>query len=252
MSIAQQSTVTAAILIIGDEILSGRTQDGHVHTIANFLAPLGISIAEVRMVMDDQDAIVEALNILRARNTYVLTTGGIGPTHDDITADAVAAAFGVPIGERADALALLAQRYGADQLNDARRRMARIPEGAQLIANPISSAPGFQLANVFVMAGVPAIMRAMLDDVGPRLTGGSVVITRTWRATGLREGLVGTPLGELAARHKTVTIGSYPWTWTDGFGANLVIRGTELGAVEAAAEAVRALIVDCGCVPEAV
>ena len=168
-----QAAPTAAVVIIGDEILSGRTRDTNLNTLARFLAALGIDLLEARTVGDRADQIIDALNVLRAGHDYVFTTGGIGPTHDDITADCVARAFGVALPEHPDAVAILERRYGATDFNAARRRMARIPEGGTLIANPVTDAPGFQIGNVFVMAGVPKIMTAMLEDVAPRLrTGG--------------------------------------------------------------------------------
>lgn len=245
-----QPAVTAAVLLIGDELLSGRTRDVNLQAIATFLAPLGVSVAEARVVGDDQAAIVEALNALRGRNTYVFTTGGIGPTHDDITADAVAAAFGVGISEREDALAILRRRYEDKDLTPARRRMARIPDGAILIANPTSGAPGFKTGNVFTLAGVPAIARAMLEDCLPHIEGGVVVASRTLRGKGLREGAFGDALGEIAARHPAVSIGSYPWFGPEGYGAHLVARGTDAAALEAAYGELRALIAAQGVEPE--
>jgi molybdenum cofactor synthesis domain-containing protein len=173
MEVDQRRTVTAGVVLIGDELLSGRTQDSNLQTIARFLAPLGVQVTQARVVADVPDAIVEAVHALRTHCTYVFTTGGIGPTHDDKTADSIAQAFGVGIDVREDARAILIEHYGgADKLNEARLRMARIPDGASLIANPVSKAPGFQLGNVFVMAGVPSIMRGMLEDIAPRLEGG--------------------------------------------------------------------------------
>src|ERR1700733_2572765 len=169
------SNPTAAILVIGDEILSGRTQDINTSYIAKFLGSLGIDLKEARVVGDVEEEIIAALNALRTRYTYVFTTGGIGPTHDDITADAVAKAFGVGIDYHPEALALLAARYKPGEFNDMRKRMARIPEGASLIRNSVSTAPGFQIGNVFVMAGVPMIMRAMMEDIMPELKRGAVV-----------------------------------------------------------------------------
>ncbi len=229
--------VTAAVLIVGDEILSGRTQDTNTQTLARFLGVRGIDVVEVRVVPDDVARIVEALNALRARADYVFTTGGIGPTHDDITADAVAAAFGVPLLEHAQALAILQARYPDDELNPARRRMARVPEGGTLIANPVSAAPGFQVDTVFVMAGVPAIMTGMLDDVGPRLRGGAVVVTRNVRVEGVGEGTIAEPLARVARAHRDLSLGSYPFfsTETGGYGSNLVIRGRDAAEAEAAA-----------------
>ena len=244
--------VTAAVLLIGDELLSGRTRDINLQQIATYLAPLGIRVGEARTVSDDPGHIVAALNDLRARFAYVFTTGGIGPTHDDRTADAVAAAFGVPIREREDALAIIAARYRETgvELTPARRRMARIPEGASLIANPASGAPGFQLGNVFVMAGVPSIMRAMLEDVGHRLEGGAVVHARTVRGVGLREGEIAEGLSRLAAGSPDLDFGSYPWFSSQGYGAHLVVRGTDPARLEVAVRDLEALVRAQGAVPE--
>jgi molybdenum cofactor synthesis domain-containing protein len=229
---------TAAVLIIGDEILSGRTADTNLNTIARFLAALGIDLLEARTVGDREDQIVDALNALRTSHDYVFTTGGIGPTHDDITADCVARAFGVGISEHPEALAILERRYG-DELNAARRRMARIPDGGVLIANPVTDAPGFQVGNVFVMAGVPKIMTAMLEDVAPRLRTGAVVHARTLRVTGVGEGAVAATLSEAAKANRDLSFGSYPFgAGTQGeIGTNLVVRGRDPEAVEAATQA---------------
>jgi molybdenum cofactor synthesis domain-containing protein len=174
---AMTETLTAAICLIGDELLSGRTRDINVQTIAGYLAPYGVPVREVRIVPDERETIVAAVNALRAAYTYVFTTGGIGPTHDDITADAIAAAFGVGIGEHPEALKILAERYAAvdTEFTPARRRMARVPDGASLIGNPVSGAPGFQTGNVFTLAGVPKIVEGMLGDIGHRLKTGAVV-----------------------------------------------------------------------------
>ncbi|WP_029417623.1 competence/damage-inducible protein A [Brevundimonas bacteroides] len=229
---------TAAVLIIGDEILSGRTADTNLNTIARFLAALGIDLLEARTVGDREDQIVDALNALRHAHDYVFTTGGIGPTHDDITADCVARAFGVCIDEHPDALAILERRYG-DELNAARRRMARIPGGGLLIANPVTDAPGFQVENVFVMAGVPKIMTAMLEDAAPRLRTGAVVHACTLRVTGVGEGAVAATLSEAAKANRDLSFGSYPFgAGSQGeIGTNLVIRGRDADAVEAAVTA---------------
>ena len=226
---------TAAALIIGDEILSGRTADTNLNTIARFLAALGIDLLEARTVGDREDQIIDALNALRHAHDYVFTTGGIGPTHDDITADCVARAFGLGIEEHPEALAILERRYG-DELNAARRRMARIPDGGVLIANPVTDAPGFQVDNVFVMAGVPKIMTAMLEDVAPRLRTGAVVHARTLRVTGVGEGAVAATLSEAARASRDLSFGSYPFgAGTQGeIGTNLVVRGRGADAVEAA------------------
>jgi molybdenum cofactor synthesis domain-containing protein len=252
MTDANPPAPTAAILIIGDEILSGRTRDSNVASIATFLAPLGIDVVEVRIVSDDENAIINALNALRITYTYVFITGGIGPTHDDITADAIARAFGVAIDHRADAVAILTQRYGEDGLNEARLRMARIPDGASLIANPVSGAPGFQLGNVFVMAGVPGIMAGMLQDIGHRLETGSVVHTVTWRGIGLREGEIAAALGQLAKDMPNVSFGSYPWFNDQGHGTHIVARSRDEGQLALASEAVVSIIKASGVEPEAV
>ena len=236
---------TAAVLIIGDEVLSGRTQDTNLNTIARFLAALGIDLLEARTVGDREAQIIENLNALRAAHDYVFTTGGIGPTHDDITADAVAKAFGVALPEHPEALAILKRRYG-DDLNMARRRMARIPEGGSLVANPVTDAPGFQIGNVFVMAGVPKIMTAMLEDVAPRLRKGAVVHSRTIRVTGVGEGTVADLLTAAARADRDLSFGSYPFGHgsVGEIGTNLVVRGRDQARVGAAAagmlEALRA------------
>jgi len=224
------TAISAGIVIIGDEILSGRTRDINVQQIAEFLAPLGITLSEVRIVSDDQAAIVEAVQALSARCTYVFTTGGIGPTHDDITADAVAAAFDRSIDVRDDARAILERWYANSdaEITPARMRMARIPDGAVLIDNPVTGAPGFQLDNVFVLAGVPKIARGMLEDVAPRLTRGAVTHAVTVRREGAREGDLAAALGELQAAHPRVSIGSYPWF--EDLGGGELRRGVALVA----------------------
>ncbi|MDE2182650.1 MAG: competence/damage-inducible protein A [Alphaproteobacteria bacterium] len=237
---------SAAVLVIGDEILSGRTQDTNSCTIARFLASLGIDLKEVRVVGDVEAEIVAAVNALRARYRYVFTTGGIGPTHDDITADAVAKAFGVDIAIHPEALAMLAERI--KDLNEARRRMARIPEGASLIKNSVSAAPGFQIGNVFVMAGVPGIMQAMLEDVAPRLARGTLVHSLTVTAA-IGEGTIAAGLAKVQFAFPGVAIGSYPYYRPDGFGVNLVARGRDRGAVEKAAQAIEEVVRDCGAEP---
>lgn len=232
-----ESSPTAAVLIIGDEVLSGRTQDTNLNAIARFLAALGIDLMEARTVGDRKAQIVDGLNALRAGHDHVFTTGGIGPTHDDITADAVATAFGVALPEHPEALAILARRYG-DDFNAARRRMARIPEGGTLIANPVTDAPGFQIGNVFVLAGVPKIMTAMLEDVAPRLRTGAVVHARTIRVTGVGEGDVAEMLGAAARAEREVSFGSYPFGHgsVGEIGTSLVVRGRDAARVEAAVE----------------
>jgi molybdenum cofactor synthesis domain-containing protein len=236
------ASVTAALLVIGDEILSGRTKDKNIGYIAEYLSNIGIDLREVRVVPDGEDEIVAAVNALRARYTYLFTTGGIGPTHDDITADSVAKAFGVPIEVDPRAVAVMRERYKPEDLNEARLRMARIPHGAELVANPISKAPGFRIGNVIVMAGVPVIMQAMLDNVAPTLETGARMIVETIRAGTVPEGLYAAGLGEIATRHDGVSIGSYPAFTAAGFANQIVVRGKDRAAVDAAAEAVRALV----------
>jgi molybdenum cofactor synthesis domain-containing protein len=195
----QGKTITAAVLVIGDEILSGRTKDRNTGYIAEYLTNIGIELREARVVPDVEEEIVAALNALRSRYTYVFTTGGIGPTHDDITADSIAKAFGVTIDEDPRALAMMMERYQPGDLTAARRRMARIPAGADLIENPISKAPGFRIGNVIVMAGVPNIMQAMFDSAAKQLETGVKIIAETIEAGGIPEGRYGTALAEIGS-----------------------------------------------------
>jgi molybdenum cofactor synthesis domain-containing protein len=232
------SVVTAAILVIGDEILSGRTKDKNIGYIAEYLTNIGIDVKEVRVVPDIEAEVVTALDALRHRYTYVFTTGGIGPTHDDITADCVAKAFGVSIDVDPRARALLLTRMAEKDLNEARLRMARIPAGADLILNKVSAAPGFRIGNVHVMAGVPSIMQAMLDEVAPTLKTGIKMLSETVRAN-CREGDIGGPLGEIAKAHPDVMIGSYPFQDEGRPNTNLVVRSRDpqkLAAAKAAVE----------------
>jgi molybdenum cofactor synthesis domain-containing protein len=239
---AVEPAVTAAILVIGDEILSGRTKDKNIGYIADYLGQIGIDLREVRIVPDVEDDIVEAVNALRHRYTYVFTTGGIGPTHDDITADAVAKAFGVPIVEDPRAIALLLERIKPEDLNAARRRMARIPQGGELVENKISKAPGFMIGNVVVMAGVPSIMQAMLDGVAPRLKTGAKMLVESVEAGNLPEGLYAADLADIAERHAGVSIGSYP-AFVDGrFRNQIVLRSKDEAALAAAIAETRALV----------
>ena len=222
------SNPTAAMLVIGDEILSGRTQDTNTNFLAIALTEAAIDLKEVRVVSDDQAQIVAAVNDLRKGWDHLFTSGGIGPTHDDITADAIAVAFGVGISVRDDARAIMQDR--ADRLgivlNEARLRMARIPDGAVLIDNPVSGAPGFSVENVHVMAGVPAVFKAMVASVVPTLTGGAPVLSRTVRLD-LPEGEIAEPLGNLAKRYPEVSIGSYPFVLAGRFGTNIVMRSPD-------------------------
>jgi molybdenum cofactor synthesis domain-containing protein len=241
----QQDRVTAAVLVIGDEILSGRTQDTNLNVIARYLGPYGVDLAEARVVGDVKAEIIAALDTLRVRYDYVITTGGIGPTHDDITADCVAAAFGVALEENTEILEMMRERWGAEP-NPARRRMARIPVGGSLVKNPVQGPPGFQIGNVFVLAGVPQIMRGMLEDVGPRLRTGRVVVSRTVRVEGAGESAMAAPLEALARLHPELSLGSYPFFGPDGFGSNLVIRGRDPDAVTAVVEALVTALADVG------
>lgn len=226
---------TAAMLVIGDEILSGRTRDANMHHLAGELTKAGIDLREARVVKDDRAAVVAALNALRGAFGTVFTSGGIGPTHDDITADCVAEAFGVPIDVRDDARAILEAHYArtGTALNAARLRMARIPAGATLIDNPVSAAPGFTLENVHVMAGVPTIFRAMVASVLPTLTGGPPLLSQTLRVQ-RGEGDIAGPLGEVAAAFPDLSFGSYPFQQEGVFGANIVVRGQDAARVDAA------------------
>jgi molybdenum cofactor synthesis domain-containing protein len=233
---------TAAMLVIGDEILSGRTRDSNMHFLAAELTRHGIPLTEARVISDDRAAIIAAVNTLRATYDHVFTSGGIGPTHDDITAEAIAAAFDVPISQRADAMALLAAHYerSAMPFNEARQRMARIPDGATLIDNPISIAPGFTLGNVHVMAGVPNIFQAMVAGVLPTLTGGAPLLSQSLRVD-RGEGEVAEPFGALAAEFPDLSMGSYPFTKNGAHGTNLVIRGTDAAQIDAAMTRLAAL-----------
>jgi molybdenum cofactor synthesis domain-containing protein len=226
---AESGIITAAILVIGDEILSGRTKDKNIGYIAEYLTNIGIDLREVRIVPDVEEEIVTSLNALRHRYTYVFTTGGIGPTHDDITADSVAKAFGVGIDHDPRAVAVMKARFDAlgTEMNEARMRMARVPNGADLVQNKISAAPGFWIGNVITMAGVPAIMQAMLDEVAPKLKTGAQMLSESIRAD-LREGDIGTELGEVAKEHPGVSIGSYPFfDDVKGPNTNVVIRARD-------------------------
>ena len=234
---------TAAMLVIGDEILSGRTRDANMYHLAGALTKVGIDLKQVRVVSDDTDAIVAAVNALRRAFDSVFTSGGIGPTHDDITADSIAAAFGVQIDVRDDARLILQAYYDplGITMNAARLRMARIPDGATLIDNPVSAAPGFTLGNVHVMAGVPAIFQAMVASVLPTLTGGAPLVSQTVRVD-RPEGEIAGPLGQVAQARPDLSIGSYPFIQDGRFGANIVIRGMDAAEVAEAAEELRAMI----------
>ena len=237
-----QTNITAALLVIGDEILSGRTKDKNIGYIAEYLTNIGIDMKEVRVVPDEEDEIVAAVNALRKRYTYLFTTGGIGPTHDDITADSVAKALGLELYEDQRIIDMMLQRLKPEDLNEARRRMARIPVGAEHVANPISKVPGFRVENVIVMAGVPSIMQAMLDDVAPRLTTGARMISETIDAMGVPEGGYAAGLGDIAKAHPGVIIGSYPQFGEGRFKNQIVVRSKDADSLHAAAAAVREML----------
>jgi molybdenum cofactor synthesis domain-containing protein len=235
--------ITAGILVIGDEILSGRTKDKNIGYIAEYLTNIGIDLREVRVVPDVEQEIVAALNAMRQRYTYLFTTGGIGPTHDDITADGVAKAFGVAIDHDPRAVALLKERFAqtGSEMNEARMRMTRIPDGAELVLNKVSAAPGFWIGNVIVMAGVPSIMQAMLDDVAPKLATGTKMLSETVRGD-VREGDIGTELGAVAKAHPDVMIGSYPFVDDRGPNTNIVVRARDAARLAAAKADVEAML----------
>jgi Predicted nucleotide-utilizing enzyme related to molybdopterin-biosynthesis enzyme MoeA len=243
------SNPTAAVLIIGNEILSGRTKDANLPHIAEKLGGIGVRLREARVVPDVEEEIIAALNALRSRYSYVFTTGGIGPTHDDITSACVAKAFGVALERNPEAVERLERHYGdPSKLNEARLRMANIPAGATLVDNPISAAPGFQIGNVFVMAGVPNIMQAMLDGILPRLQGGPALHARTV-ACELAEGRIAEDLGALQDRYPDLEIGSYPYFRNGFFGVSLVLRGTDEPRLEAATEELAGIVRRLGGTP---
>lgn len=235
--------VTAAMLVIGDEILSGRTKDKNIGHLADIMTAVGIDLKEVRVVPDEEDEIVAAVNAVRARYTYVFTTGGIGPTHDDITADSMAKAFGVPCEYDAKAYVMLEESYARRgiEFTEARKRMARMPRGADHIDNPISTAPGFRIGNVHVMAGVPSIFQAMLDNVIPTLKTGTKMLSAMVPCP-FGEGLIGGPLGDIQAAHPDTIIGSYPKYGDGKFWTELVVRARTQEALDSARIAVEAMV----------
>jgi molybdenum cofactor synthesis domain-containing protein len=247
----EKKTVTAALIIIGNEILSGRTHDKNLPHIAKTLGAVGVRLSEARVVPDVEDEIIDAVNTLRRKYDYVFTTGGIGPTHDDITAECVAKAFGRKLIQHPEARRRMAERSASTgtELNEARLRMANTPEGAELIDNPVSAAPGFRVENVHVMAGVPQIMRAMLDNVKDSLVGGAQMMSKTVLCT-LGEGTVASGLGKLQKKYPDVDIGSYPQYNRGGYRVSLVLRATEAGMLAAATAEVAALVRDLGGDPE--
>jgi len=243
-----EKTVTACLLIIGNEILSGRTTDANLPYLAKRLNELGIRLKEVRVVSDSEPAIVKAVNETRAEYDYIFTTGGIGPTHDDITSGCVAKAFGVALERHPEAVARLERHYPPGSLNEARLRMAEIPVGGTLIDNPVSTAPGFRIGNVHVMAGVPRIMQAMFEGIAHSLVGGKPALSRSVSCT-LGEGTLAKGLGEIQARHPAFDIGSYPYYRVGGFGVSLVARGTDAAELDVIAEEIAQMIRDLGGTP---
>lgn len=247
---AKTKTVTACVLLIGDEVLSGRTRDANLSYIARHLNQIGVQVREARVIPDIEAVIVSTVNEVRARYDYVFTTGGIGPTHDDITADSIAKAFGVGIDHHPEALATLEAHYKATggEFTAARKRMARIPLGATLIDNPLSKAPGFQIGNVFVMAGVPMVMQVMLDSLTGRLEGGATMQSRTVSGQ-IGEGTIAEKLGALQQRYPDIGIGSYPYYRGKVFGTSLVMRGTDVALLDRVAGEAAALMREFGVEP---
>jgi molybdenum cofactor synthesis domain-containing protein len=242
---SEKADVTAAVLVIGNEILSGRTQDVNINFLAVELTKLGIVLKEARVIADDRAAIIATVNELRGRYTYVFTTGGIGPTHDDITAACVAEAFGTSLHRDPAAVALLESHYAPGDLTEARLKMAEVPVGASLIDNPVSKAPGFRLGNVHVLAGVPRIAHAMFDAIRPTLTPGAEIFSVTV-SCGLGEGVIADGLSAVQNRFPQVSVGSYPYFRMGQMGTSLVARGTDRAAVGACAEAIRSMVVGLG------
>src|SRR5215469_5348036 len=245
----EPAVVTACVLIIGNEILSGRTQDANLAFLAQGLDVVGIRVREARVIADDAPAIIATLNAVRHTFDYVFTTGGIGPTHDDITAQSIADAFGVPLVLHPEAKRLLETHYPPGHLNAARLRMAMVPEGAVLLPNPISRAPGFQIGNVFVLPGVPSIMQGIFEHLKHRLVGGAKMLSRSVSCH-LGEGTLAKDLGELQARYPDLEIGSYPYFRRGDFGVTLVLRGTEKARLAAGVEELNALIRALGGDPQ--
>ena len=242
-------TVTACVLIIGNEILSGSTQDLNLTFLAKGLNAVGIRVTEARVIADDAAAIIAGVNEVRHRFDYVFTTGGIGPTHDDITAQAIADAFAVPLVLHPEAKRLLEGHYPPGGLNAARLRMAMMPQGATLLPNPISRAPGFRVANVFVLAGVPQVMQATFNELQHRLKGGARLLSRSVSCA-LGEGTIAAELGALQSRYGDLEIGSYPYFRRNDFGVTLVIRGTDRARIAAAIDELKALIRTLGGDPQ--
>ncbi len=238
-----QITITAAMLVIGDELLSGRTKDKNIGFVAEYLTALGIELAEVRIVPDEEDRIIAAVNALRRRYAYVFTSGGIGPTHDDITAEAISKAFDLPCEINQEALALMTSHYQGRRMEftEARKRMARTPRGATLIDNPISIAPGFRIENVHVMAGVPVIMQKMMDAIAPTLKTGTKILSQAVDCP-FGEGTIGGPLGEIQTRHPNTMIGSYPRFQNGKYSTQIVIRSKHQSAIDDAKKEVETML----------
>jgi len=241
--------VTACMIIIGNEILSGRTQDTNLAYLANALNELGVQLAEARVIPDEQEAIVETVNECRAKFDNVFTTGGIGPTHDDITADCIAKAFGLELDMHPEIVAMLKRREAPPDVMESRMRMARVPRGAQLIGDPTQGPPGFQVENVFVLAGVPRVMQAMLGTLTRERLGGTEPVRSRSIGAYLTEGAVASGLREIQSRHDDVDLGSYPFYREDGYGTNLIIRGTDEDKLDAVEAEVRQLILRLGAEP---
>jgi molybdenum cofactor synthesis domain-containing protein len=241
--------VTAAVIIIGNEILSGRTQDTNLRDIALTLGQWGVRVREARVVPDVEATIVAVVNELRARHDYVLTTGGIGPTHDDITAACIAKAFGVPLIEHPDIAAMIRRRESPPEIMASRLRMALVPQGAGLIENSTGGPPGFFIDNVYVMAGIPAVMRVMLPNLATRLKGGAVLQSRSITVY-LGESAIAAPLSKLQADYPEVDIGSYPFTRDGRYGTTLVMRSTDVQLLDTVRTKLAELIVTAGAQPE--
>jgi len=246
---SNETIVTAAVIVIGNEILSGRTQDTNLRDLATTLGSWGIRVREARVIPDVESVIVGVVNELRSRYDYVFTTGGIGPTHDDITAECIAKAFGVPLIEHPAIAALIRQREAPPEIMAARLRMARVPEGAGLIENTTGGPPGFFIGNVYVMAGIPSVMRAMLASLQTKLRGGAVVESRSVTAF-VPESAIAEPFGKLQALHEQIEMGSYPLTRDGRYGTTLVLRGTDPALLDTLLEQVKAMIVAAGGTPE--
>ena len=246
---ADKDTVTACVLVIGNEILSGRTQDKNLQFLGRRLNDLGVRLREARVIPDVPEVIVDVVNECRAKFDYVFTTGGIGPTHDDITSECIAAAFGVELHRHPDAVALLAPYYGPGEFTDARMRMATVPLGAELIHNPVSAAPGYRMENVFVMAGIPSIMQAMFENLTHLLTGGEPVLSRSIRVA-VGESVIAPGLGELQNRYPDLDIGSYPAVRRRQFGVSLVLRGTDASMLDRALVELKEMLAALGLDPE--